>query len=159
MKPMICTLTLLLLTVCVTGQADDAGAKSTMEAAYAKFSKACLRRDLPSVMATFTPDAVFKTPDGKVQTYPEIKQAMRNFLKNLGPGSRLSFDVKIVDRKSANKIVAVVEEKLHQVPLKSERISSHRKPEGNDETAQWRDTWVKTKKGWQNCIGVTLTTK
>ena len=130
---------------------DAALVRRQLEAAYDGYAAACLRRDLPGVMARLAPDVVWTYPTGVTELRGQIEQTLKGFLASLGEGSTMVYHfqkVTVIDHNTAVADVALETKVVLRDPSDPERAQERRY------TSWWHDTWKKGPAGWQNQIGL-----
>jgi hypothetical protein len=118
--------------------------RAELQKSYEAYAAACVRQDVPGVMALLAPDVHWTLVDGSTLDRAGVEGAVRDFLKTLGPGSMAKYTLRSV--KPEGERVQV--DALLTVPTVVADPESQGKPVKHVGRSGWHDVWVKGPSGW-----------
>lgn len=120
-----------------------ADARKVIQANYNKADSAMARKDVNTVIAMYTPDAVSVSKEGKEASLADLKTSF---------GQLLPMAKSIKSTTTIEKLVLKGKEAFATIKEHAEiLLSNPKKPSGSDKyvaDATGEDTWVQTAKGW-----------
>jgi hypothetical protein len=140
---------LVVVLLAATSPSEDRTLRQELQAAYDTLAAACVRQDLSAAMAMLSPDIRWTLVDGSKLDRAAVEEAMRDFLKTLGPGSAATYALVSMKRQGETVLVDVhlTTTTVQADPDRPGKTLKHVGRSG------WHDVWVKGAAGWQNTSG------
>jgi|GEM_PF-6603527 len=123
---------------------DTLALRAELQRAYDRYAAACVRQDVPGVMALLAADVHWTLVDGSTLDRAGVEAAVRGFLKTLGPGSSAKYTLRSVKQQEEQVLV----DALLTVTTVTADPESKGKPAKHVGRSGWHDTWVKGPGGW-----------
>ncbi len=118
--------------------------RTELQARYDAYAAACVRQDVPAVVALLAPDVHWTLVDGSTLDRAGVESAVRDFLKTLGPGSSAKYTLHSVKQQGEQVQV----DALLSVTTVVADPESKGKPVKHVGRSGWHDVWVKGPSGW-----------
>ena len=123
---------------------ETLGLRAELQKAYEAYATACVRQNVPGVMALLAPDVHWTLVDGSTLDRAGVESAVRDFLKTLGPGSSAKYTLRSVKQQGEQVQV----DALLSVTTVVADPESKGKPVKHVGRSGWHDIWVKGPSGW-----------
>ena len=141
--------TLVALLLATAPSSEEQGLRQELQATYDALASACIRQDLPAVMAMMAPDVRWTLADGSKLDRAGVEASMRDFLKTLEPGSAAKYSIQSVQRR-ADGVSVDVHLTVTTVQADPDHPGKRVKHVGH---SGWHDVWTKAPSGWLNASG------
>ncbi len=135
---------LVALLLASAPTSEDKALRVELQGAYDACAAACVRRDVPAVMALLAPDVRWTLVDGSTLDRAAVESAVRDFVKTLEPGSTAKYTLRSIQRQGEEVLVDVhlSVTTVQPDPDHPGKVVKHVGRSG------WHDVWVKGPSGW-----------
>ena len=141
---MNCILLFFFLAAGSASQPNDSGVRAALERRYEELARATERRDLAAFLALRHETFHSVLPDGRMNGPMDMAEYSKQFFAGLLPPVTVKFTIRALS-VSGDGMIAAAEV--------FQELSRFREVEGQrrrlDTTVVQRETWIKTKDGWQ----------